>query len=316
MLLLGDCLERMGEISPKYYLPQANEKIEAADEKSEGDTPAASLSDPTPASDAGSGGAPRLGLPRPPSLGFRRGWPSRGGRLGRCQGTICSVSPWGSTPPPPPKRTRYIAGVSDSVNDSSRLGPVKPFSVKTMPLPCRARAMAFRLFAMGARRRFSKSRTVERETLASLATASGSAHSYFVGEILDMPWPAIFHGASPKVPLRATPPILAEYDAYSNPNWDGEGAEPISGLTVRAAKSIYYLIPRAHRTPDIAPCSDGSIGFEWRRGSRGNRVIYILDVGPGDQAIARRIEPSGAVHHIGAARATEARDLISHLLEL
>jgi hypothetical protein len=49
------------------------------------------------------------------------------------------------------------------------------------------------------------------------------------------------------------------------------------------------LLPRELRSADIAPGADGTIGFEWRTGSGDQRIVTIIDVGPGDRIVARRL---------------------------
>jgi hypothetical protein len=87
--------------------------------------------------------------------------------------------------------------------------------------------------------------------------------------------------------------IFSDYDAYSVGGWDGFEADPISRDTVFAARSFYRLLPMGHVRADIAPGADGTIGFEWRIGSRDNRTMILVDVGPADRVRARRVDRNG-----------------------
>jgi hypothetical protein len=74
---------------------------------------------------------------------------------------------------------------------------------------------------------------------------------------------------------------LAGYDRYVGANWDGCGAEPITGVTVASARRFLSLLPDALGAPDIAPGADGTIGLEWLFRDRKLRKLFI-DIGPGN----------------------------------
>jgi hypothetical protein len=84
------------------------------------------------------------------------------------------------------------------------------------------------------------------------------------------------------------PDEFSEYELYDIPDWDGYGADPISAETVNAARRLYRLLPRSAGRPDIAPGSDGTIGFEWRSGAVSDRTITFIEVGPGNRIRASR----------------------------
>ncbi|MBR0848328.1 hypothetical protein JQ543_11310 [Bradyrhizobium diazoefficiens] len=88
---------------------------------------------------------------------------------------------------------------------------------------------------------------------------------------------------------------FTEYEAYSEPDWDGYGAKPITIETVRAARSFSRLLPADGPQPDVAPGADGTIGFEWRFGPMPDREFVLIDVGPGTRIVARRISANGRV---------------------
>jgi hypothetical protein len=71
---------------------------------------------------------------------------------------------------------------------------------------------------------------------------------------------------------------LSEIELYNFPNWDTFGAEPITHETVEVARRFRDALPLNWQAPDIAPASDGTIGFEWRVADE----IACVDVGPGD----------------------------------
>jgi hypothetical protein len=73
---------------------------------------------------------------------------------------------------------------------------------------------------------------------------------------------------------------LRGYERYSVPNWDGYDAEPISAETISAARSFLKMLPTRLGSPDIAPGSDGTIGFEWIFEDQKTRKLFI-DIGPG-----------------------------------
>jgi hypothetical protein len=69
--------------------------------------------------------------------------------------------------------------------------------------------------------------------------------------------------------LRAEFPVaqaVIKQVAYSDPNWDGYGALPISvEAKDNALKAIESLLPVAP-TPEISPNPNGTLSFEWETG--------------------------------------------------
>ncbi len=88
---------------------------------------------------------------------------------------------------------------------------------------------------------------------------------------------------------------FTEYELYDVDDWDGYGALPISRETVESARRFFLQIPRRFDYVDIAPGSDGTIGFEWRFGTGLNRSFVLIDVGPGEILSVRKIDPSGKI---------------------
>jgi hypothetical protein len=75
---------------------------------------------------------------------------------------------------------------------------------------------------------------------------------------------------------------FANYDAYSKPNWDARGAEPITPETIRYAKKLLALTPDTFGSPHIAAGADGSIGFYWSSDEAPFRS-FCIDIGPGEK---------------------------------
>ena len=88
---------------------------------------------------------------------------------------------------------------------------------------------------------------------------------------------------------------FSEYEMYAVEDWDGYGADPISIQTVQAARGFKRMLARETPEPDVAPGSDGTIGFEWRFGPPEERRFLLIDIGPADQVTARRIAEDGTV---------------------
>ena len=108
--------------------------------------------------------------------------------------------------------------------------------------------------------------------------------------------------------------LFSEYESYNVPNWDGGGAEPITAETLQAARNFHRTLPRGLPSPDIAPGADGTIGFEWREGPRGHRKYVIVEVGPGNRIVARKLNERGVPSRFHPIRADW--DAIQHLLTM
>lgn len=107
---------------------------------------------------------------------------------------------------------------------------------------------------------------------------------------------------------------FSEYELYDVPDWDGYGGEPITRSTIHAARALKGLLPMDVTPADIAPGGDGRIGFEWRRGSPSNRTFIMIDVGPDDVVVGRRVAPTGEVDTFPTTRVhTGARAMIRWL---
>ena len=88
---------------------------------------------------------------------------------------------------------------------------------------------------------------------------------------------------------------FSEYETYDFPDWDGYGAASITREAVQTARAFQRLLPMNAPRPDIAPGSDGTIGFEWRWGSSTKRTMILVDAGPDNMVTARRVHESGQI---------------------
>jgi hypothetical protein len=69
--------------------------------------------------------------------------------------------------------------------------------------------------------------------------------------------------------LRAELPVakaVIEQVAFTEPNWDGYGALPISVETKDNALNALQNLLRVAPTPDISPNPNGTLSFEWESG--------------------------------------------------
>jgi hypothetical protein len=109
---------------------------------------------------------------------------------------------------------------------------------------------------------------------------------------------------------------FTDYEFYDVDDWDGYGALPISRETVESARRFFLQIPRRFDYVDIAPGSDGTIGFEWRFGTDRNRSFVLIDVGPGKVFSGRKIDPGGKITPFVTTRVgTRTESLIFQLFQ-
>lgn len=73
---------------------------------------------------------------------------------------------------------------------------------------------------------------------------------------------------------------LAGYERYASANWDGHDADPITRMTLAAARRFLRQLPDTLGAPEIAPGADGTIGLEWSFKDGPLRKLFI-DIGPG-----------------------------------
>lgn len=67
------------------------------------------------------------------------------------------------------------------------------------------------------------------------------------------------------------------YCETCHPNWDGEGAAPVSRQCYNKASAFLASLPAGVPDPDIAADPDGEVSFTW---SRGPLQIFSVSVAP------------------------------------
>ena len=66
------------------------------------------------------------------------------------------------------------------------------------------------------------------------------------------------------------------YEEYSEANWDGYGAMPISRETYSEARKLLRMMPSSSPMPDISAEPDGEITFEWYKEKYS---VFVISVG-------------------------------------
>src|SRR5215204_2402955 len=89
---------------------------------------------------------------------------------------------------------------------------------------------------------------------------------------------------------------LDGFNDYANPNWDGFGADPIADETVASARRFHQFAATFARgsEPNIAPGSDGTVGFEWRSQGSAIRKLFV-EIRPDGTLRAYWVRQSGAI---------------------
>lgn len=78
---------------------------------------------------------------------------------------------------------------------------------------------------------------------------------------------------------RISEPAAALQELFAGcnaPNWDGEGAEPITVATLSAAHELLHALPAEIPIPEFLPEPVGRIAFEWYKSKH---CIYVLSIG-------------------------------------
>jgi len=52
-------------------------------------------------------------------------------------------------------------------------------------------------------------------------------------------------------------------DECANPDWDGNGANPLDEIALQNAEAFIRVVPEDLPMPDLAPEPDGSISLDW-----------------------------------------------------
>ena len=74
--------------------------------------------------------------------------------------------------------------------------------------------------------------------------------------------------------------IYRIYHEYSEPDWDGYDAIPVSGSTFSQAQELAKLLPDGVPLPDVMPEPTGEIAFEWYQDG-----THVLVIGIGDDDV-------------------------------
>jgi hypothetical protein len=78
--------------------------------------------------------------------------------------------------------------------------------------------------------------------------------------------------------------LLEGYEQYQIEDWDGHGAEAITGATLAYARRLMHIMPTKLGHPDAAPAADGSIALEWVPEDTTHKLDKLfLDIGPGEE---------------------------------
>jgi hypothetical protein len=74
--------------------------------------------------------------------------------------------------------------------------------------------------------------------------------------------------------------IWALANECAETDWDGDGGEPISDLTVRQSLDLIRALPRDLPLPEFAPEPDGSISMDW---IASRYRLFSLSIGEGSR---------------------------------
>jgi hypothetical protein len=121
------------------------------------------------------------------------------------------------------------------------------------------------------------------------------------------------------VPIPTNKPVVDPFEGfeqYSEPNWDGFDALPILSRTIADARKLYRFIEpdlRRLKRPNIAPGSDGNIGFEWYY--RGGEIKKIfIEVQPQGKVRGYCVRASGAIEKLRPTDLDLALPIVGRLL--
>lgn len=89
-------------------------------------------------------------------------------------------------------------------------------------------------------------------------------------------------------------------EEYGELGWDGYDAQPIRTDVIAAARRFYgFLAPylRSGPHPNIAPGSDGTIGFEWRTSGASIRKLFV-EIRPDGNLRAYWVREGGGIDRL------------------
>lgn len=104
---------------------------------------------------------------------------------------------------------------------------------------------------------------------------------------------------------------LDEIEACNTPNWDGEGAHPITPEAVSTARALMALPWFCDSGPDVCPHNNGLVTFDWER--QGHDIY--LEVGKTTAGFYARLPDDHTAYWNGPNRAEEIADQIREHVE-
>jgi hypothetical protein len=102
-----------------------------------------------------------------------------------------------------------------------------------------------------------------------LLNPSDRAESHEAQRLRQIPSQSITSASSVSVEepyRRAATAIIEAAQEASRPNWDGEGASPITPGALRQAFAFLDVLPITLSEPDVSVDPDGEISFDWSLG--------------------------------------------------
>jgi hypothetical protein len=89
--------------------------------------------------------------------------------------------------------------------------------------------------------------------------------------------------------------ILTVVAEHSRPDWNREGADPVSLLATDRAVAFIRALPRGFAMPEAAPDTDGSISLDW---IDGRRRMLSVSVGVTDRLAFAWIDGTDRGHAV------------------
>jgi hypothetical protein len=106
------------------------------------------------------------------------------------------------------------------------------------------------------------------------------------------------------------------FEQYAQPNWDGFDALPVLPETVSSARKLYRSIEpelRKLKRPNIAPGSDGTVGFEWHY--RGGEIKKLfIEVQPQKKVRVYWVRSNGAIERFDRSDLVSALPSVQRIL--
>jgi hypothetical protein len=100
---------------------------------------------------------------------------------------------------------------------------------------------------------------------------------------------------------------------YSEPDWDGEGAEAVSSFTVFRAELFIRSLPESLQPPELSVEPDGAIALEWMPSKY---RTFSISVGEGDRIAYAWVDGTDRGHAVARLVEGEIPSKIAHQLSL